>query len=120
MEEPKSLNPWWASLRPATRKRLVTHPQEPVPTDLLPEVTEGQRTMDARWGPERAATLGFHLPTDVVEFIEARAAELDAAILLLDDQGLHPIHPSEPCSEMTREQSEAWTVVASYEQEGDR
>jgi hypothetical protein len=119
MDEPKSLNPWWASLRPETRKRLVNHPQEPVPTDLLPEVTEGQRTLDARWGPERSAPLGFYLPSDVVEFIEVRAAELDAALVLLGDQGLRPT-PSEPHPTMTREQSDAWAVVASYDQEDSR
>jgi hypothetical protein len=118
MAEPKSLSPWWASLRPETRRRLVSHPQQPVPTDLLPEVTEGQRTLDARWGPERAAPLGMHLPSKVVTFIEARAAELAAARRLVAAEGNGPVHPSAPDSLIDRQQSDAMAVVASYEEDG--
>jgi hypothetical protein len=118
MAEPKSLNPWWASLRPETRRRLVSHPRQPVPTDLLPEVTEGQRTLDARWGPERSAPLGMHLPSKVVTFIEARAAELAAARRLVAAEGTGPTHRSEPDPQAAQQQSDAMAVVASYEQDG--
>ena len=65
---------WWPRLSPTTRDWLTEHNGEPLPADILDEITDvgGEPSSEAWWVGEQGPD-GLHLSDDAVDWVEAVA-----------------------------------------------
>ena len=75
-----SIEHWWPRLRPETRDWLTEHNGEPLPAEVLEEITSvgGEPTSEAWWVGEQRPD-GLHLSDAAVDWVEAVANGEDPA-----------------------------------------
>ena len=75
-----SIEHWWPRLRPETRGWLIEHNGEPLPADVLDEITGvgGEPRSEAWWVGEPGPD-GLHLSDAAVDWVETVANGEDPA-----------------------------------------
>ena len=66
-----SIEQWWPKLEPATQQWLIEHNGEPVPAEIVVEVTAaGGFIASGRWWQGQVGPSGFFVSDEAVDWIE--------------------------------------------------